>query len=338
MTLSITPQTCSVEPFRYQATPQPIGDQGASSNQINEQALEDYLARLRTSICDDLQAIIDQATAGVGVTRFTELADVPSSYTGSSGLAVAVKNDETGLEFVPFPDIPPPPTYFLTPRLICMYPPSVTTAFGPALTTAGAGQIQIPVNPANTLASNYRQGWSAAAAANSVGGGRLNVFQCIRGSASPLGGFRLRWRFGLDLYAAGARCWVGVFGTNAFPGGATEPSAAVNCIWLGFDSTDTLWQVMHNDAAGGCTKVPLTGFTIAANDFYEVTFDCASAGDCTYVVRNLVTGTEASGTLNSNLPAGTAPLIPVAQIGSAATGVQCRISHVFMSLEVGPGE
>lgn len=30
---------------------------GASSNQINEQALQDYLARLIDAICDDLQAL-----------------------------------------------------------------------------------------------------------------------------------------------------------------------------------------------------------------------------------------------------------------------------------------
>lgn len=51
------PETCDVEPFHYQATPQPIGDQGASSNQINEQNIEGYLGRLLTALCDDLQAI-----------------------------------------------------------------------------------------------------------------------------------------------------------------------------------------------------------------------------------------------------------------------------------------
>jgi len=50
-------ETCNVEPFRYQATPQPDGIEGASSNQINEQSLEDYLSRLKDAICADLQAI-----------------------------------------------------------------------------------------------------------------------------------------------------------------------------------------------------------------------------------------------------------------------------------------
>ena len=38
-----------------------------------------------------------------GATTFTELTDVPPDYTYAGGSAVAVKPDETGLEFVPFP-------------------------------------------------------------------------------------------------------------------------------------------------------------------------------------------------------------------------------------------
>jgi len=50
-------ETCNVEPFRYQATPQSGAETGASSNQINEQALEGYLSRLIEAVCADLTAI-----------------------------------------------------------------------------------------------------------------------------------------------------------------------------------------------------------------------------------------------------------------------------------------
>jgi polyhydroxyalkanoate synthesis regulator phasin len=56
-------RTCDLEPFRYQATPQPIGEQGASANQINEQFLEDYLSRLREAVCADLQELQSRITA-----------------------------------------------------------------------------------------------------------------------------------------------------------------------------------------------------------------------------------------------------------------------------------
>jgi hypothetical protein len=49
-------ETCNVEPFRYQATPVPDAA-GASANQINEQSLESYLARLLQALCSDLQSI-----------------------------------------------------------------------------------------------------------------------------------------------------------------------------------------------------------------------------------------------------------------------------------------
>ena len=48
--------TCDLEPFRYQATPQ-TDVPGASANQINEQSLEDYLSRLISAVCTDLQVI-----------------------------------------------------------------------------------------------------------------------------------------------------------------------------------------------------------------------------------------------------------------------------------------
>ncbi len=35
-----------IEPFRYESTPVPESDQGASGGQINDQHLEDYLNRL----------------------------------------------------------------------------------------------------------------------------------------------------------------------------------------------------------------------------------------------------------------------------------------------------
>lgn len=49
--------SCDLPPFRYSSVPQPAGDAGSSSNQINEQSLENYLSRLLRAICADLEAI-----------------------------------------------------------------------------------------------------------------------------------------------------------------------------------------------------------------------------------------------------------------------------------------
>jgi len=44
--------------------------------------------------------IINQTTVGGNLTNFTSLIDTPSSYSGEGDNCVAVKNDETGLEFI----------------------------------------------------------------------------------------------------------------------------------------------------------------------------------------------------------------------------------------------
>ena len=56
-------ETCLVEPFRYQANPVPDPDAGSSSNQINEQNLEGYLARLILAVCTDLTNLQEQLAA-----------------------------------------------------------------------------------------------------------------------------------------------------------------------------------------------------------------------------------------------------------------------------------
>lgn len=48
---------CSLPPFRYQSIPQPTGNEGSSSNNINEQFLEAYLKRLKDAVCADLNAL-----------------------------------------------------------------------------------------------------------------------------------------------------------------------------------------------------------------------------------------------------------------------------------------
>lgn len=98
-----TSKICDVEPFRYQATPQ-IGDSNASTGQINDQFLEDYLNRLREAICDDIQSIIAECCNGGptppgGVSTFLELTDTPAAYAGSGGDVVSVNAGATALEF-----------------------------------------------------------------------------------------------------------------------------------------------------------------------------------------------------------------------------------------------
>lgn len=356
-----TPAICTVEPFRYQATPQPIDEHGASSNQINEQSLEDYLNRMRVALCADIQALVDNPPSGVD--EFIELLDTPDTYVGQEGKIPAVNSAEDALEFFPssfaaqagkmvvvngtedgfaLQTQPTISTYFLTPRLISMWNPNpAAQVFGPLPTVVGAGQIQIPVNPTNALTANYRQRFTTGVGANAVAGIRSIVFLALVGSASPMGGFRLRWRFGLEGFTAGHRCFIGLSpNAAAFPSGAVDPSTLVNIVALAFDDTDTNWQIMQNDAAGAATKTDLgAGFAMNTTSLLELTLEVEPSGsDVNYTLRNLSLGTQTSGTVNGNLPAGGQPLGLSMQVSAAATGVVAAIAHIFMSLEVGPGE
>jgi len=98
-----TRRTCEIEPFRYQATPQPDAGSGASANQINEQSLEDYLNRFKEAVCADIDSIIAECCGGGGdggAETFLELTDTPASYAGAGGQFVKVKASVDGLEFV----------------------------------------------------------------------------------------------------------------------------------------------------------------------------------------------------------------------------------------------
>lgn len=94
--MTAIPLICAIEPFRYQATPQPDGEQGASGSQINDQQIEDYLNRLRVALCDDIQGLLDREAAA---TSFLALSDTPDTYVGAAGQAAVVNGGETGLIF-----------------------------------------------------------------------------------------------------------------------------------------------------------------------------------------------------------------------------------------------
>lgn len=88
-----------MEPFRYQATPQPVGDHGASANQINEQAIEDYLARLLTAICADFEGLV--ITPVTPVTPGGDDEDVQFNDGGAFGGEDAFRYNKTTNQVVP---------------------------------------------------------------------------------------------------------------------------------------------------------------------------------------------------------------------------------------------
>jgi hypothetical protein len=357
--------TCNLDPFQSPVVAQ-IGSlpQAASAVEILTQTLENYLARMKTAICQDFNEIVIEAGSFLSLTdtpdtyagavgelvrvngtetglifsdlSFLELSDTPSTYAAQAGKVAVVNPGETGLIF---DDFPPAPTYFLTPRLIGAWAPTVTTGmFGTTPAAVAAAQQQIPVNPGNTLLANYRQRYTATGA-NAISGARDTVFQAIRGTGAPMGGFRLRYRFGVETSVSATRMWVGLWGAVTAPLGNADPSSNTNCIWLGFDAGDTLpgnYFIMYNDNAGTCTRDD-TGLARNGTSLLEFVITMEpSASSFTWELFDLSAGTSFSGAPNSNLPVGGQPLCPQFHIGAAGSGGSPAISLISMFLEVGP--
>ncbi|UCC74197.1 MAG: hypothetical protein JSV86_06465 [Gemmatimonadota bacterium] len=150
--------------------------------------------------------------------------------------------------------------------------------------------------------------------------------QYFRGNAAGLGGFRAVLRWGVSQQNAGdMRIMCGMTSGTSVPAGSVEPSANTNCFFVGADSTDTQLQLMHNDAAGACTKVALgvgmPWLGVANVDLYQVVLTCAVGvvTEMSYTVTRLDTGTEVSGTINSNLPTVNVLLKPTYWISNGPT-------------------
>lgn len=149
------------------------------------------------------------------------------------------------------------------------------------------------------------------------------------GNTALRGGFRIEFEFAIGNNAS-MRMSVGISATAAGPTMTSEPSAHTNCIMMGFDSTDTNHQIMHNDAAGTCTKIDLgASFPInATTALYRLVLTAtANASTVAYAVTRIDTGATASGTLSTNLPSNTTFMYWNMSVGNAA---QARAASILV--------
>jgi hypothetical protein len=130
----------------------------------------------------------------------------------------------------------------------------------------------------------------------------------VRGNASNIGGFFYKYTFAVETSVASSRQFVGLRGLTTTPTTGTEPSSFVNCVILGWDSGDANMQIMHNDAAGSCTKIDLGASFPAntANTVYTLyLFSEPNGSVVCYEVRRRDSAAVASGSISTDLPANT---------------------------------
>lgn len=172
-------------------------------------------------------------------------------------------------------------------------------------TGIGTGTLTGAVQSATSLlASTPRSNLTTPAGAGTGVAYRNGLGIWWRGNAAGLGGFTARFRFAVTSFLVGHRAFTGFRNTVAQIGNV-DPSTLVNVIGMGYDAGATQWSIMHNDAAGACTVVPLgASFNVSTTDLLELTLTAAAnAASVDWLVRNLSTPASQAGNIAANLPA-----------------------------------
>lgn len=185
--------------------------------------------------------------------------------------------------------------------------------------TAAAGVIGVT----NLHTMHPRAEATAVAATNAVVGARANyTFVRIGADANAPGGFLLRYIWGIATGAANAthRAFCGLVTATGAPTDV-EPSSLVNMVGMGWDAADATVQIMHNDAGGTATKIPLSAsFAVPTTDRTEVfelqlysPNDAAQSVMYRAIKYNAATKTiaaEETGTITTDIPSVTTLLGP----------------------------
>lgn len=217
--------------------------------------------------------------------------------------------------------------------------PGVTTAlsyFGMGAMTA-VGTLSHPALAATSLRESTRRGVvTSAATANSASELRYASTQCWRGNGAGLGGFYAVFRFGASDAVATKRIAVGLFSVTTAIATTQDPAALTNCIMIANAAADANLQIMHNDAAGTCTKIDLGSNFVKnqANGMYELILFCKpNDTKVSYRAKRLDAAGEASGDITTDLPANTTFLAPHLYANNGGTAASVILDFYRYYLE-----
>ncbi len=177
-----------------------------------------------------------------------------------------------------------------------------TTLTGSGMTVSATGTATAKGSLASTNIYTSTAGVEilvTTAAASAVAGFRIGTaaagLQYWRGNATGLGGFTTIVRFGAATGTTGItsdRMFVGMSSSTAAPTDV-NPSSQTNILGVGYDSTDTNWQIMYNDGSGTATKVD-TGIaapTADRSNLYEIAiFAAPNSSTVSFQFTNLAPG------------------------------------------------
>lgn len=188
----------------------------------------------------------------------------------------------------------------------------------------------------NALTQSRRLVYTSSASAGSTAAfGGIDT-QWWRGDAASFGGFYVVMRFGMSVYPASPRWFVGMSSTGVLALTSIEPSAMVSIVGACMDTTDTTIQFCYNDGSGTATKVDTTLAAPVTTGLYEVTVWAApNASSVSMSVEKLVDGSTPtlSGALSSNIPATTTLVTPTMYVNNSATASAIALDVVSLYIE-----
>jgi hypothetical protein len=189
------------------------------------------------------------------------------------------------------------------------------TSVGAATLTAAGTATAANIATTNRHTQMHRLDYLVTTPTTSaIAGVRSSAAQYFIGNTAGSGGFYFACRFGpaTGVSVTGNRCFTGMTSSATAPTDI-EPSTQTNMIGVGWDGADANIQFMRNDGAGTATKIDL-GIAVPIVDrtsAYEIIFHCPpNSTTFTYTFTDLSSGTVASGSVNTDLPAANTLLAP----------------------------
>jgi hypothetical protein len=213
------------------------------------------------------------------------------------------------------------------------------TAWGGILTTAATMSTQQTAGAANIWQDTRRQRFQTSITAGNATGARTAYGQWYLSSTANRGGFFFRARFGMNINLNGGQKFIGLCASTAVLGG--EPSALVNMLGCGYDSTDAStgnWFFMYNDGTGPATKVDL-GTDAARNtaDGYELIMYAVPGSLAVNVfIANLSSGIVLLNTsYNTDIPANNTLLAMKCEVrnGAVAAADNIEMSRIYIETD-----
>ncbi len=204
--------------------------------------------------------------------------------------------------------------------------PGATTLQGRGitLTATGTATAYTVANTNRITAIPAVEVLVTTAATNAVAGFRIGALPFRLG---PIGGEGFLYLRTLVRNATGGatattRGFLGFRGANTAPTDV-NPSTLTNVVGLGWDSGDANLSVIHNDASGTATKVPLgVNFprpTADRSQAWDFTILSDGEGSVYWAVISLANGATANGVITTDLPANNTLLTFLAYISVGGT-------------------